>query len=252
MGKVKGSKQDRLVVVSYRPWTSFFRRLLALLLIVVSATAGYWYGRHRGFQIEDQAVAEVERLQEELQQKNVLLQESTLRVATLQKGAEVDQKATEGVRQVVKDLKDQIAALQEEVTLYKGIMAPSSTNSGLQIQEFTLDPTSDSQRYRFKLMLTQVGDNNRFIQGFVGVNVLGVLNGKVTSIPLKDLSDDVDRLDIRFRYRYFQDVKGELNLPDGFVPEQIQVVAQATGNKARRLERTFDWNALETNTNVGQ
>lgn len=252
MAKVKGTKQDRLVVVSYRPWRSFFRRLMALLLIVISAASGYWYGRYRGFQIEDQAVAQVERLKEELQQKNVLLQESTLRVATLEKGAEVDQKATEGVRQVVKDLKDQIAALQEEVTLYKGIMAPSATNSGLQIQEFTLDSTSEPQRFRFKLMLTQVGDNNRFIQGFVGVNVVGVLNGQVTSIPLMDLSDDIDRLDIRFRYRYFQDVNGELKLPDGFVPEQVQVVAQATGNKAKRLEKTFDWNALETKTNVGQ
>merc|ERR1712000_635116 len=47
-------------------------------------------------------------------------------VNAMEKGGEVDRKATEGIRQTVKELKAQIATLEEEVAFYKGIMAPSS------------------------------------------------------------------------------------------------------------------------------
>ena len=44
---------------------------------------------------------------------------------------------------------------------------------------------------------------------------------------------------IRFRFRYFQNIDGELTLPDGFEPEEIIVVAQSSGRNAQKLERRF-------------
>jgi hypothetical protein len=49
---------------------------------------------------------------------------------------------------------------------------------------------------------------------------------------------------VRFRFRYFQDVEGDLRLPEGFEPYEIQVVAQAEGGSTSQAERTFQWQEL--------
>jgi len=46
---------------------------------------------------------------------------------------------------------------------------------------------------------------------------------------------------IRFRFRYFQNINGELVLPDGFEPREVMIVAQSSGNNAQRLEKRFEW-----------
>jgi hypothetical protein len=46
---------------------------------------------------------------------------------------------------------------------------------------------------------------------------------------------------IRFRFRYFQNIDGELTVPAGFEPRQIKVVAQSSGRNRQRLEKKFDW-----------
>lgn len=252
MGKVKGTKQERLVVKVYSPWKTFLRRFVALILMAVIGGAGYWYGGLESFEKANQADEEIEKIKTELEITSKNLQDAALKAATLESGSEIDRAATEEVRIINKQLKDQIADLQEEVALYKGIMAPSLNDQGLQVQEFTLDPTADTKRFRYKLILTQVGDNKRFIKGFVGVNLIGVQAGKKAILPLKDVSPEITTVDIKFRYRYFQDITGELSLPDGFVPDQVQVIAQATGGRNARVEKLFGWKELEIKTNVGQ
>ena len=61
---------------------------------------------------------------------------------------------------------------------------------------------------------------------------------------------DINDVDIKFRYRYFQDFKGEVVLPEGFTPDQIQVVAQSVGSSAARIEKTYNWSDLENGNNV--
>ena len=46
---------------------------------------------------------------------------------------------------------------------------------------------------------------------------------------------------VKFRFRYFQNINGEMILPEGFQPREVMVVAQSSGRNAQRLEKTFDW-----------
>jgi hypothetical protein len=55
-----------------------------------------------------------------------------------------------------------------------------------------------------------------------------------------ELRDDKQN-SIRFRFRYFQNIDGELTVPEGFEPREIMVVAKMTGRNNQRLEKKFDW-----------
>ena len=131
-------------------------------------------------------------------------------------------------------------------------MSPSDNTTGLTIQEVSVASTAQPGRYRFKVMLTQVGNNSRYLRGFVGINIMGVQDGEITAYPLKDLSENINDIDIKFRYRYFQEFQGELVLPENFTPDQLQVVAQSVGTKSARLEQSYGWSDLENAKNVGQ
>ena len=82
---------------------------------------------------------------------------------------------------------------------------------------------------------------------FGAVKVIGLRNEENEFIALRDLSEDIADLGVKFRFRYFQDVEGSLKLPEEFEPLEIQVVAQAEGRKSSQAERTFNWDDLTEN-----
>lgn len=245
MTVVKGSKQEKLQVVSYDPWTRFFKRLFVLLLVMALSGASYLFGRYEALEVQAQAVAERDQLKIDLQQAEDEMASYSQRVIMLEKGGEVDRRSTEGLRQNLVDLRTQIATLQEEVAFYKGIMAPSTRKQDLRIQKVDIEPTLEQRRYRYKVVVTQVGTSQRFVSGLAGVNVVGVLDGKQVTYGLRDISDDVQDYGIKYRFRYFQEIEGELVLPEGFVPESIEVVLQSNGTKAKRVDKTFPWPVKE-------
>lgn len=252
MSRVKGKDVTNYVVVPHKPIRAALARITAFGLAVALIAGAYYYGQRIGVGEEGQLLSERNELRRDLAQ--ALSREDTLRqrVAVLENAAFVDRGAVDEVRQTNRELSDKIAKLEEDVALYQGIMSPSINAAGLTIQEVSLASTPSNNRYRFKVMLTQVGNNTNYLRGFVGINVLGVQNGEITAYPLSELSSDVDDVDIKFRYRYFQDFDGELVLPEAFTPDQIQVIAQSVGDNSARIERSYNWSDLENGNNVGQ
>lgn len=241
MAVVKGSQQERLVIRQYRPWERFRRNLYLLLFIAAVGVGGYFGGVYDSMSSISELTTERNLLQEALADAERTITTLTQRVGVLEKGGEVDRKATEGIRQTVKELKAQIATLEEEVAFYKGIMAPSADDKGLRISKIDLQLLETPGRYRYSIMLTQVADNSSYISGLAAVNFVGLQSGEKVILPLRDMDNTVTDLGVKFRFRYFQEVSGEIQLPENFTPEQVQVVLQSTGSKAQRVEQTIDW-----------
>ena len=250
MSRVKGSAQVNYVVVPHRPIRTIVTTMNIIVVMIGLVYAAFLVGERNGIQEEQALVAERDFLQRELALSTSREEAHRQRVAVLENASFVDKGSVDDVRQSNRDLSDRIAQLEEEIALYQGIMSPTVDSAGLTIQEVTLIPTPTNNRYRFKVMLTQVGKNTDYLRGFVGINVVGVQNEEVVAFPLKELSSEINDVDIKFRYRYFQDFKGELVLPEGFTPDQIQVVAQSVGSSAARIEKTYNWSDLENGNNV--
>lgn len=240
MAVVKGSQQDQLVIRHYQPWQRFRQVFLTLLAFVAVGAGGYFSGVFDSRSNIQQLTGERDSLQGELLSGEREITRLTQRVGVLEKGGEVDRKATEGIRQTVKELKAQIATLEEEVTFYKGIMAPSNKDKGLRISKIAILPAEKGQ-FKYSIMMTQVADNSSFIAGLAAVNFVGTQGGKKVILPLRDMDAGVADLGVKFRFRYFQEVTGNLTLPAQFVPEQVQVVLQSTGSKAQRVEQSIEW-----------
>ena len=71
--------------------------------------------------------------------------------------------------------------------------------------------------------------------------VWGPRDDELVIIPLRDISAEQDELDIRLRFRYFQNIEGELVLPEGFEPERVQIAAVETSPIEKTLDQDFSW-----------
>ena len=244
MARVNGSHIENLVVVPHRPWSLLFARIVSVLFLVALVVGAFVYGRTDGLQEERVTGAQVGELQAALAEAEESLTTLRQRLTIAERGAEVDREAAEQVRRTNRELRDEIATLQQEVRLYREVMAPDESDVGLGIDEFTV-AALEGNRYEFLLMMTHVGSDGSWLEGSVGVNIIGDNEeGDRVVYPLMDVSPDIDRVDIRLRYRYFQDIRGEIEFPEGFTPQQVRIVAQVTGNRAGTREAELDWNEL--------
>lgn len=241
MAVVKGSQQDQLIIRQYRPWERFRRFLYTVLFIAAVGMGGYFGGVYDSMNRIQQLTTARDTLQSALQDAERTITNLTQRVGVLEKGGQVDRKATEGIRQTVKELKAQISTLEEEVAFYKGIMAPSANDKGLRISKAEILPQDSAGKFRYSIMMTQVADNSSYITGLAAVNFIGLKGTEKVILPLRDFDSNVTDLGVKFRFRYFQEVAGDITLPADFVPQQVQVVLQSTGGKAQRVEQTIDW-----------
>lgn len=238
---------EEYVVIRHRPGYRIRRTAILLAFTVIAALAGYAAGLAQGgFRFSDVSASN-EVLEEELDTLRSNYKEARQQLVNLERGKVIDAQALRQARNTIVELETRIASLKSDLTFYKNIMAPSETSKGLQVDSLTLSRDYEPGVWDFKLALTQVGNNKNYISGVVAVNVIGVRDEEKEVIALRDLSEDIEDLGVKFRFRFFQNVEGTLALPEDFEPVEVQVVAQAEGRESSQAERTFDWDDLTEN-----
>lgn len=237
---------ERLQIVTYNPIRRFINRVIALSLILALAAGGYYYGQWSVWHERGSAVIERDDLRVKTQVQEKELSDLRRRVLVTESSNAVDKQTQQEVHQTVLDLNARIGKLENELHFYQRVMAPEKADQGLRIDRFDIKPTDNPRVFDYQLVITQVTDNNSFIEGRVLVSLVGSRGQTLNvTLPLKDVSPEVDELSVRFRFRFFQNVVGQIHLPEDFIPEKVQIILQSIGNKAMRIETEFDWISQE-------
>lgn len=239
MARVKGSKQYQMVVVPHRPHYRFM-----IFIVFVSVVLGFgWFsfefGKFEGNELESGVIGERDRAIAQLADSEELIDKMRQEIADLRVGGQISEQANEEVRQTIEQLQGQIAELNEEIRFYKGVMMPSVAVKGLRIERLDMS-TIVPGRVKYSLLLTQVVDKHDFVNGDVDISVLGKVGDQELQLSLIELQEEKEA-SLRFRFRYFQNLHGEMVIPDDFEPREVIVIAQSSGTKGQRSERAFDW-----------
>ncbi|TBU88618.1 DUF6776 family protein [Phytopseudomonas dryadis] len=219
-----------------------------LVLLLMAAPAAFylgvwWQGKRLQAQLSD-----MQPLQDRLDEQVRELDELRQRLAVVGSGATLAQQANEQSRLTIKLLEEQIFKQQQDLAFYKGVLAPDSRSEGLLIRTFELQRTDQAQRFRYKLLLSRVGKDDKPLQGRLQVLLEGRQDKAAAILPLarltSDLPEDSSEAAIAFAFKHFQAIPeggrlGELQLPRGFEPEQVRVRAEVEGEKP--VERVFKW-----------
>ena len=180
MARVKGSPKKRVKVVEYRLLATTIWLFLLFVLVVSGVGAAYYFGHKIGMSGQETALADVARLTADLEHWQIKANEFEQLLENSKTAAEVDRQSSEGVRQEVIALKDELARLKEENSFYRGLMAPNEASSGLTIGAVELIRSRDSVDYAYKVVIQQLATRHNLLNGFLTFNVIGRQDGVET------------------------------------------------------------------------
>lgn len=230
-------------VKTRRPW----RRVVIVALGIAGVVGGGWgsyeYGRYRsGYDgtADARELVQVRGYVKQLEDRNKQLRD---RAAMLQQGSKVDQYAYKDVSKSLKGLQDEIYELKEEVAFYRTILEPGDTGKGLRIQSLKVQRDGQRNRYRYKLVLTQVLTRAQTVHGDVQVTIYGRRGADQGVLTLGDVTADKDK-EIHFRFKYFQKLQGVMTFPDGFTPTRVALRVMPGGKAKQAVEKTFNWSEI--------
>ena len=156
-------------------------RKLKVALIVgffIATASSYWLGGR----ISDTEAARLNneniKLNDQRQEIAAEKEQLAQRLAVLERTAKVDQEANKSVRALIRQLEDEKALLNKDLTFYKSILAPEDLNQGVKVQTLDIQPGSEKNHYQFRLVMSQVARDNPFLKGSLTVELTGSEDGK--------------------------------------------------------------------------
>lgn len=234
---------SRLIIKSHSPGQRRLKLALALTVVVLVSWGVFLLGQQAAGLNNDTLQAEREQLLAQLAESDATNTQLRARVAVLERAEQVDRQAYGEVERSLKQVQDEMLELKEEVAFYRGIVSPAETASGLSVTRFNLFGIGEAGVYRFKLVLTQLRTNTRLVKGHARIAFDGVLHGKQTRLTLQEVSGGtLDRLKLRFKY--FQNIEGDIVLPEGFLPSRVVVEVVPAGKGWKPFKKSFDWSDI--------
>lgn len=211
------------------------------------AALGVWtwqvfeFGRQRGGYDAAEQVRVVERLQrrvDELERERADLRAAAAR---FERAGQIDRAAADGVKSEVRALQAERADLKREVAFLKSLVSGEDVVEAeeLQLDEPSLVEVGD-RAFRFEVTLSKRSQNTRTVIGQVLVSVSGVLDGEDKVLGLEALTAGA-RTNFGIKFKNFQRLKTDLQLPDGFEPASIRVAVKPDGKSFKSFEQAYDW-----------
>lgn len=244
--KVKGSPVYRMKVVPHRPLKNALFALVLLALVGAALAATYFYAQNQANN-ELLSQQEAQELRAQLDKLTQEASESKRELARFQLSAEVDRQAGEELRKQVFGLRDEKAALQRDVEVYRILTSKKSTNPmGISFGIFSVSALADNKK-QFKLVVQKLAEGDDDFSGQLRVLVVGQKDGAETKISLHELV--VSKIEteplaenIPLNFKFFQNIDTEIVLPDGFVPVRVELAVKSNSRRnPATVEAELEW-----------
>jgi hypothetical protein len=100
---------------------------------------------------------------------------------------------------------------------------------------------NSQNQYSYKMILTKNGKSTKKVRGSTNVVIRGEKNGAVSELKLSDLELENAEKDTKFTFRYFQVFEGDIAIPDGFEPFEVEIGIKPTTKKVKSFSETISW-----------
>ena len=244
--KVKGSPVYRMKVVPHRPLKNAFITLALLVLIGAALAATYFYALDQASS-ERLSPQEAQELRAQLDKLTQEANESKRELARFQLSAEVDHQAGEDLRKRVMLLRDEKAALQRDVEVYRILTSKKSTNPmGISFGVFSVSALADNKQ-QFKLAVQKLAEGDDDFSGQLQVLVVGHKEGAEVKIPLHELvvsqaGAEPMTENIPLNFKFFQNIETEIVLPEGFTPVRVELAVKSSSRRNPvTVEAELEW-----------
>ncbi len=212
--------------------------LLAALLLLVALWQAFEYGKRQGGYDARKVLAERMQIASEMEAQSRKLKELQAESARYRRQAEIERQASRELQQELMKQQERVADLQSEVKMLKGLI--SSGSGSLYVRDFVLRPTGEPSRFHYRFTLVQVKEEVKLTQGKLLLKLLGRMGKKSRKLDRSEFSPDKEKT-VKLEFRNYQDVEGEILLPEGFKPRELQIEFLPRNRELKKLQTTIPW-----------
>lgn len=216
------------------------KRVLAVGAVVLAAIVVFLGGRYFGSYDLIVARETESSLSDEISRLQTSLRSSRQEMLALKQSAAVDREAYDTVEHDLRGQQDEIAELRKEIAFYRAMVNVGDQSRGVHLQSFQIRGNEGLPEFGYRLILTQYMNGNRVVAGRIEMQFEGMAGDRPMTIAPDHLKLSQSS-DIRFHFKYFQELTGGVVLPEGFLPARVLVRAHLDGKKHSSVERAFPW-----------
>ena len=221
-------------VVHRKPMHIFKKVLLAIALMAVSLAVGLVVGQWSG----KEAVLQNGALLQRLNALEGLQQSLERELAASKLAADVQEQAAQELQQRLTQLLGEKVELENAVSFHRDLMEVGAKREGLRVASFTVLATNTPQIFQFSILVTQIAEKRKYVAGDIQLKVIGILQGGRQEV-IFDAKNAVVGFPLKLRFKYFQDLVGQIRLPPDFIPERVSISVQQNGKKTTGAD--FEW-----------
>ena len=242
--KSRNSSLERMVVVPRRLGGELSFWLIvtftALIIALIGFGTGAVFGEKFGL-VQWQNLRGAEQALIKYEQYTASQDEE---LARLNIGAEIDRQAMEEVRLVVVEKEHELAALHKEVGFYQDLMSSSTAERGLTFHGLSFTRVGLENKYKYNLVLKQLSSRHNLLTVGIKMNVQGKRNGELVTLDFAQISAMFKQTEEIVKFRYFVDFEGVIDLPEGFDPATVNILARRVGT-SQKIETGLPWQVEE-------
>ena len=186
-------------------------------------------------------ISELLSSNKELKKQNQELDKQALKLERL---ADIDNGTSIRLQNEIKSLQEQVFNLRRELTFYKGIITASSYSRGLNIQGLHIETTRKQTFFKYKLVLTNIGNSDSITEVTIDMSVEGNDKSGFRTLSSGDMILGAE-LKRKIKVRNFERIEGNFSFPNGFEPLRVLVDLQQHDKEKMRLHRIFEWHISE-------
>lgn len=209
-----------------------------MLLLAVMASVSYKLGlikKSEEYDLLQQQVAVLQQEVEHFREQNAHLQQQ---LATAQYHYQIQMEARKNLGDYLKSMEQHNAELTQNVNLYQSVSGKLPLNQGIEIKTFHVFPSQENT-FRYLLVLSKQVASTEYITGAVAMTIFGHIDEKPIVLPVKYV-DSARNDGLAFKFRYLQELSGELTLPEKFVAEKIALKVMPERGWPH-FQRQFPW-----------
>lgn len=237
----------RILIAIKRPGLWLLALLAILLAVITLIWSAYLYGqREAGFD-RSQAMNAVSELHQQLEDLQKRYDENQHKAAMIKRTSQIDDDANEQLKKSLNDSQQEVMSLKKELAFYKSVVTPEHEKRSVAIQTISLQQ-DETGEYRYKIMVSQRGRNDKVVRGRIEIKIEGTEAGKVKVLSLSDVSNKTKNV-TKFGFKYFQNFKGTMSLPKSFTPENLRVVVTPSSWGVDKIDELYSWADLSSGGN---
>ena len=159
-------------------------------------------------------------------------------VATLTRSDQISRDANRDLQGTLAERDEEIAALRADVAFYERFVGSTAQRRGLTVHQLALAPRA-GQAWHYTATLTQNLNRGAVNRGTLTLSIEGSRDGKLQQLDWGELRQGGGAAGVDYSFKYFQQVEGDLILPEGFKP--LRVIVRLAPPRGQAVEQSFTW-----------